>query len=155
MTTLFSQPKTPETRVAAIRGRLSRIALWTLQIGASAMFLFAGGLKLAGVPQMVATFEAIDLGQWFRYATGAIEVASALALLVPPLASFGALVLIPTMVGAVATHLFVIGGSAAPAAVLLIASIAIAWARRGEATAALSRLRTNLPTAGAHAQTSW
>lgn len=62
-----------------------------------------------------------------RYVTGAIEVGSALALLVPSLAPFGALLLIPTMVAAIATHLFIIGGAPAPAIVLLMGSIAIAW----------------------------
>ena len=30
----------------------------------------------------------------------------------PALAPFGALVLVPTMVGAIATHVFIVGGSA-------------------------------------------
>jgi putative oxidoreductase len=34
------------------------------------------------------------------------------------------------MVGAVATHLFIIGGSAAPALVLMLITAAVAWYRR-------------------------
>jgi len=34
------------------------------------------------------------------------------------------------LVGAVATHLFIIGGSAAPALVLLLITAAVAWYRR-------------------------
>jgi uncharacterized membrane protein len=81
---------------------------------------------------MVGLFDAIGIGQWFRYVTGSIEVVSAVALLVPAWAAFGALVLIPTMAAAVITHLFIVGGSAVPATVLLIGSLAIAWARRGQ-----------------------
>jgi putative oxidoreductase len=58
---------------------------WVLQILAAAMFLFAGGSKLAGQQAMVDTFGQIGLGQWFRYLTGIIEVGSAVLLLVPSL----------------------------------------------------------------------
>jgi hypothetical protein len=79
---------------------------------------------------MVQMFNAIGFGQWFRYLTGGIEVVSAVLLLVPRLAFFGALVLIPTMIGAIITHVFVVGGSPVPAAVLLLAAAGIAWVRR-------------------------
>ena len=115
------------------------MALWLTQIALAAMFLFAGGLKLTGAPEMVALFDAIGIGQWFRYVTGSIEVVSAVALLVPSWAAFGALLLIPTMVGAVFTHLFIVGGSAVPATVLLTGSLAIAWARRDQLASVLSR----------------
>jgi putative oxidoreductase len=110
--------------------RAGTIALWTVQIATAAMFLFVGSLKLAGVPIMVALFDAIGIGQWFRYLTGSIEVVSAILLLVPSLAFFGALLLVPTMVGAVLTHLFIVGGNPGPAIVLLAAAAAIAWTRR-------------------------
>ena len=119
MTTLVRRSYSPAT-----------IALWTAQIAAAGMFAFAGGLKLAGAPEMVQTFDAVGIGQWFRYVTGTIEVVSALLLLVPSLAFFGAVALVPTMIGAVLTHLFIVGGSAAPAIVLLVTVTAIAWARR-------------------------
>ena len=130
MTTLFSTAMTANETPAIPRGRVALVALWLTQIGLAAMLMFVGGLKLTGAPQLVALFDAIGIGQWFRYVTGSIEVVSAVALLVPGWAGFGALVLIPTMVGAVFTHLFIVGGSAMPATVLLIGSVAIAWARR-------------------------
>ena len=123
----------------AIRGRAGRAALWTLQIGLAGMFLLAGGVKLAGAPEMVATFDAIGVGQWFRYVTGGIEVLSATALLIPSLAAFGALLAVPTMIGAVATHLFVVGGSFMPALMLLVAAVTIAWARRAQLASVIAR----------------
>ena len=45
---------------------------------------------------MVALFDAIGVGQCFRYATGLIEVVSAVALLAPPLAPLGAVTLAAT-----------------------------------------------------------
>jgi len=115
----------------ASRSRLGTVALWVLQVGIAGMFLFAGSLKLSGAPEMVATFEALGLGQWFRYLTGGIEVVAALLLLTPRLAVAGAALLVPTMIGAIATHA-VIGGSATPAVVLLLGTLIVVWARRGE-----------------------
>ena len=80
-----------------------RIGAWTLQGIIAAAFLAAGFAKLAGVPFMVDLFEQIGLGQWFRVATGIVEVTGAVALLVPGLASIGALWLGFTMVCAVAS----------------------------------------------------
>jgi putative oxidoreductase len=139
MTTLFSTAMTANATAAIPRARVALVALWLTQIGLAAMFLFAGGLKLTGAPAMVGLFDAIGLGQWFRYVTGSIEVVSAVALLVPAWAAFGAVLLIPTMIGAVFTHLFIVGGSAVPAAVLLVGSLAIAWARREQLASVLSR----------------
>jgi putative oxidoreductase len=139
MTTLLSTSITANQTPAIPRGRVTLVALWLTQIALAAMFMFTGGLKLIGAPQLVALFDAIGIGQWFRYATGSIEVVSAVALLVPAWAAFGALLLIPTMVGAVATHLFIVGGSAVPATVLLIGALAIAWARRDQLASVLSR----------------
>ena len=103
--------------------------LWTLQILSAAMFLFAGGLKLAGAPLMVQMFGAVGLGQWFRYLTGTIEVVSAVLLLIPTLAAYGAAALVVTMIGAIFTHLFIIGGSPAIPIVLLASTATIAWVR--------------------------
>ena len=112
------------------RGRLGSAALWTVQIALAGMFLLAGGSKLLGAPPMVAMFDAIGIGQWFRYVMGLIEVGSALALLVPSFAVFGALALVATMIGAITTHLFIIGGSPAMPAILLLGSAGVVWARR-------------------------
>ena len=139
MTTLSSTSITASQTPAIPRGRISLVALWLTQIALASMFMFVGGLKLTGAPQLVALFDAIGSGQWLRYVTGSIEVVSAVALLVPAWAAFGALLLIPTMVGAVVTHLFIVGGSAVPATVLLTGSLAVAWARRDQLASMWSR----------------
>jgi putative oxidoreductase len=113
----------------ATRQRTLSVVVWTLQVVSAAMFLFSGTLKLSGAPMMVQMFGAIGIGQWFRYFTGAVEVISAVLLFVPSLALFGALALAVTMVGAILTHLFVIGGSPAVPIALLAATATIAWVR--------------------------
>jgi putative oxidoreductase len=113
------------------RGRASLIALWLTQVALAVMFLMAGGSKLAGVPAMVSLFGALGLGQWFRYVTGVIEITSGIALLIPSTALFGAMLLIPTMLGAAAANLF-LGQSPAVPLVLLLVAAAVAWTRRNQ-----------------------
>ncbi len=110
--------------------RAWNIALWTLQILTALLFLPGAVAKLAGAALMVATFERIGLGQGFRYFTGGLEVVCAVLLLIPRTAAAGAALLAATMLGAIATHLFIIGGSPAPAFVLLVITATIAWKRR-------------------------
>jgi len=111
-------------------GKGKNIVLWVLQVLAAGMFLFAGSLKLSGAAPMVALFNTIGVGQWFRYVTGAIEVGSAVLLLVPGLAAFGAALMLCTMIGAVLTHLAIVHTSPAIPLVLLVAVAVILWGRR-------------------------
>jgi len=106
------------------------VTLWILQALAAAAFLMAGGTKLAGAEIHVAMFEKIGLGQWLRYFTGSLEVISAVLLLLPKTAGIGAALLTATMAGAVATHLFIIGGTPLPAIMLLLITATVAWYRR-------------------------
>jgi putative oxidoreductase len=118
-----------------------RIGAWTLQGILAAAFLAAGSAKLAGVPFMVELFDQIGIGQWFRIVTGVVEVAGAIALVVPGLASIGALWLGFTMVGAVATHLFILHTSPVPAIVLGVLNALVVYLRRDELVALLHRVR--------------
>ena len=118
-----------------------RIGAWTLQIILAAAFLAAGSAKLAGVPFMVELFDQIGLGQWFRIVTGAVEVVGAVALVVPGLASIGALWLGFTMVGAVATHVFILHTQPVPAIVLGLLNALVVYLRRDELVALLHRVK--------------
>ena len=120
------------------RGRIATVALWVTQIALAAMFLFAGGSKLVGAPAMVALFDALGLGQWFRYVTGAIEISAGLALLIPSAAHLGAMLLIPTMLGGAVANLFLGQSPAIPLVVLLVA-VTVAWARRNQLQDMFSR----------------
>ncbi|HVG34132.1 MAG TPA: DoxX family protein [Pyrinomonadaceae bacterium] len=120
-------------------GKVFNIILWVLQIAAAAMFLFAGTPKLLGAPQVVAVFDTIGFGQWFRYLTGGLEIIGAILLLIPRLSGVGALLLMCVMVGAAGTHLFLIGGSPVPAIVLFLVMALIAWARRDRTRGLLGR----------------
>ena len=110
--------------------RWSSIGLWTARTLLALVFVAAGAAKIYGVPMLVAEFEHIGLGQWFRYLTGGLEVAGAALIIIPSTVVFGAVLLCCIMIGAVFTHLFVIGGSAIPAIVLLVLSVIVAYAKR-------------------------
>ena len=105
--------------------KAENIVLWILQILTAIAFLTAGLAKLCGNAKMIAFFANLGLGQWFRFVTGAIEFFSALMLIVPRSVPIGALLLIVTMLGAIAVHLFVIGGSPLVPIMLLAFNIVI------------------------------
>jgi putative oxidoreductase len=122
-------------------GTFMNVGLWILQIGAAGMFLMVGFLKLSGDAQLVGLFEAIGLGQWFRYLTGALEVAGAFLLLIPRTSGLGALMLFGVMIGAVVTHVFIVGGSPLMAIILLVVTGVVAWGRRQRTMNILAGLR--------------
>jgi putative oxidoreductase len=127
----MAQVLTESTQSASGSTRnIVNVVLWVLQIAAAGMFLMVGYLKLSGNPQLVGLFESIGLGQWFRYLTGTLEVAGALLLLIPRTSGLGALMLAGVMVGAVITHVLIVGGSPLPAIILLVVTAVVAWGRR-------------------------
>jgi putative oxidoreductase len=73
--------------------------------------------------------------------TGSLEVLGALLLLIPHLSGLGALLLMGVMLGAVPTHLFVVGGSPLLAITLLIVTGVVAWGRRKRTMNFLAGLR--------------
>jgi uncharacterized membrane protein YphA (DoxX/SURF4 family) len=113
-----------------MNGRPTTTVLWILQGLVAAVFFMAGGSKLAGVMQAVDMYNQIGWGQWFRYLTGIIEVGSAVMLLVPSLAVYGAALLICTMIGAIIAHFTVLHTPPTGPVVLLLLSGVIAWLRR-------------------------
>lgn len=110
--------------------RRQRIALTALRFVVAAVFVLAGSLKLIGVPMMISVFDHVGLGQWFRYATGAIEIGGAILLLTPRFVGTGAVLLFATATGAVLSHLILVPGPPVPAAVLAVLTGVIAWIYR-------------------------
>ncbi|WP_342361639.1 DoxX family protein [Terrarubrum flagellatum] len=117
-------------------------ALWAVKALLAAAFLSAGGAKLLGASMMVETFDHIGVGQWFRYLTGLLEILGAAALLLPATSGVAALLLTCVMVGAVVTHVFLIGGSFAPALLLLALNLVVAWNERERIASALETLQS-------------
>ena len=112
-------------------GKALNIMVWTLQVLAAAAFLAAGGSGLAGATPIVAMFDEIGLGQWFRYLAAILEIAGAIAVVTPRTAFYGAALLATVMFGALIAHLVVLGtATAMPAFILLVLTGTIAYFRR-------------------------
>jgi len=115
---------------AAVPGKARTIALWVLQILAAVAFLGSASLKLSSAPQAVEIFAKIGYGQWFRYLTGTLEALGAIGLFIPRFSFYAALLLAVVMIGAIVSHLTILGGSPVAAAVLLVIAGTIAYLRK-------------------------
>src|SRR5580704_18787479 len=130
---------TPAAAPAPVSQRKgANVALWVLQALLALAFVGAASGKLAGKPEMVALFEAVGIGQWFRYVTGLMELTGAVLIVVPRTKFFGAALLSMVMVGAVLTHLFILHNAPTAPAILLVLAGTVVWGRRGELKAALA-----------------
>ncbi len=104
-------------------------ASWLL----AAMFLMAGATKLMGADMHVESFARWGYPDWFRLAIGTVEVTAAVLLVIPATAVLGAALISTVMAGATFTHLVLAKGEGANAVMtvtLLLAAVAIGWARR-------------------------
>ena len=90
--------------------RSKTIILWSLRVLTAALFLFASFMKLTGQPMMVQEFNTIGLGQWFLYFTGALELVGGIAILVPQVSIFGAMLLLAVDVGALVAQVAILHG---------------------------------------------
>jgi uncharacterized membrane protein YphA (DoxX/SURF4 family) len=122
----------------ATPGKALNSALWTLQVLVALAFVAAGSGKLLGSPAMIALFDAVGIGQWFRYVTGSLEVLGALLLMVPGRTALGAVLLVCVMAGAVVAHLNVLHTAATAPLVLFALTALIAWGRRSQLAALLA-----------------
>jgi len=113
---------------------------WVLRIIVALIFLSEGFDKFGERRLWIRVFTEIGIGQWFRYATGVIEIVGAVLLLMPPATTVAATMLLCTLVGAFAAHIFIIGigiPHTPLVAVLFAAIVAISWRHRSSLKRAL------------------
>lgn len=124
-----------------VRSRRARISLGALQIVLALFYAGASALpKLIAHPSAAESFDTLGWGSAGMYTIGALELAGAIGLLIPALASVAAVSLSALMVGAFITQLTVFDGEyAATPLILMVPLLVIAWARRQE-VAGLTRL---------------
>lgn len=84
--------------------RFRVIGIWILQVLIAALFVIQGILKLSGSPAWLSKFHRWGYPDHFYLAVGIVELLAGMALLIPRVAKWGALVLIVVMTGATATH---------------------------------------------------
>jgi putative oxidoreductase len=78
-------------------GNARPIITWIFRVLLGLAFLGIGIEKLTGTMGTIPFFDAIGWGQWFRYATGALDTAGALLVFVPRWTSYGALIITCTV----------------------------------------------------------
>ncbi len=123
--------------------RPSRNALrlsWVAQIIAAVILGQSLFFKFTGAPEAIYIFERLGVEPWGRYATGIVELAAVVLLLIPRTAGVGALLAIGLMIGALGSHLTVLGINVqgdggllfGMGIVTLIAAVTVALIRRSE-----------------------
>jgi uncharacterized membrane protein YphA (DoxX/SURF4 family) len=80
--------------------RAVTVFTWVLRILLAGVFLSGAVMKLTGAPMMIAEFQQVGLGDWFRYFTGALELVGGLAILLPAVSPLGAALLLVVDLGA-------------------------------------------------------
>lgn len=89
-------------------GILSKLKL-LLRLVAAGILLQTLFFKFTGAPESKFIFSALGAEPWGRIFAGVSELISAALLLAPSTAVLGAAMALGTMMGAIGTHLFVIG----------------------------------------------
>ena len=117
----------------ASSNRAATIAAWVVTVLLVLEFAYAGGIKLVPGGPATAGFRRFGYSDEFRILIGVVEVAGAVGLVVPRLASWAAAGLAAIMVGAVYTHLSSGVPGVRTAAVTLVLCLSVAYARRGAA----------------------
>ncbi|WP_077798724.1 DoxX family protein [Streptomyces sp. JHA26] len=143
-TSVTSAPAvTPALSATAARGRGARIALRGVQVVLALFFAVASALpKLIAHASAAGTFDEMGWGNAGMYTIGVLELAGAIALLVPVLQSVAATALSGLMVGAFVVQLACFDGeNAATPLILMVPLLLVAWARRGHNAELLRLIR--------------
>ena len=96
----IASPSTHTRSATHTRPVIGAIALWTIQVLLALIFVFMALPKAFGNPIAVAPFEVIGLGIPGMVVVGWLELAGAIALLIPRLSGLASICQIPLMIGA-------------------------------------------------------
>jgi len=120
-----------------------KIISWILQILASVILIQTLYFKFTAHPESVELFTKLGVEPWGRIGTGILELITGILLLIPATAFIGGLLGMGLMLGAIASHLLVIGieskGDGGQlfilAIIVLICSVTIQFIHRKEGIA--------------------
>jgi putative oxidoreductase len=97
----------------------------TLSILLGLYFVAIAVMGFIGAAPMVKTFDAIGIGQWFRYVTACCQLLGGVLLLRPRTRLFGAMLVCCVLIGAVITRILFMKVTPLPAIILLAIAGAI------------------------------
>jgi putative oxidoreductase len=86
-----------------------QLLTWALQLVVAGILLQTLFFKFTGAAESVYIFSTLGMEPWGRYASGVAELIAAVLLLIPGCATFGALLAIGVISGAIVSHLTVLG----------------------------------------------
>ena len=124
------------------------ITSWIAQLVAAGILLQTLFFKFTAAPESVQLFQQLGAEPWGRIGSGAVELIAAGLLLWPSRAVWGALIASGVMVGAIGSHLTVLGISVAGdggalfamAWVVLLSCTIVLTVRLDQISAPLSRM---------------
>lgn len=125
--------------MTAETGKVGLVAIWGLRVLVAALFLLAAVMKLSGQPMMVAEFDMVGLGQWFRIFTGLVELAGAVLLLIPAFSVIGAVILLGVDAGAFVAQLTAIHMDVVHTFVIAAVIAVLIYLQRGQLRALLGK----------------
>ena len=88
---------------------VSVLASWALQLVVAVILLQTLFFKFTGAAESVYIFSALGLEPWGRIGSGIVELIAAILLLAPATVTVGAALALVVIVGAIVSHLTVLG----------------------------------------------
>ena len=114
--------------------------LWIVKILAALILVQTLYFKFTGAPESVFIFQTLGLEPYGRIGLGVVELITAILLLIPRTSLIGAILGVGIMMGAVFSHIFVLGievqhdggGLFTLALVTLLCCCIIVWTKKDE-----------------------
>ena len=85
------------------------VASWVLQLVVAGILLQTLFFKFTGAPESVYIFSTLGAEPWGRIGSGVVELIAAILLLVPATTTIGAALALAVIIGAILSHLTVLG----------------------------------------------
>ena len=85
------------------------LASWALQVTVAVILLQTLFFKFTGAEESVYIFTTVGAEPWGRIGSGILELAAAVMLLTPALVTYGAILTVGLMSGAILSHLTILG----------------------------------------------
>jgi hypothetical protein len=89
--------------------KINVLATWLLRLVPAFILLQTLFFKFSGAEESVWIFTQVGAEPWGRIGSGIVELIAGLALLYRPTVWLGAILVLGTMSGAIASHLFILG----------------------------------------------
>ncbi|WP_310555013.1 DoxX family membrane protein [Flavobacterium sp.] len=83
--------------------------IWIIKLTAVVILLQTLFFKFTGAEESIYIFETLGIEPFGRISSGVVELIASILILIPRTTLLGALLALGTMVGAIVSHLFVLG----------------------------------------------